>query len=372
MKYQVLKTEDFRTSRWTGGTTTQLAIWSQDSEYLERNFVWRLSTATCEKEESIFSRLPDFNRILVVLSGSVVLAHENVRSARLRELEQDAFDGAYRTKSFGAITDYNLMVRKGNEGSVEVIELSEENRTLTVEDKEQYAMGTQAFYCRDGYATVDISGTMVMLKEGEQLVIDYDRRESLRLSVMGEGHLIRCSIWYNYEEGSFGPTRIEKKPATAEDFRQCVFIANTQYRFSKYTNKRLKNVWYDEELQKGIRAVNRFAIADIVFFAGIALVGFLGAGRFHSPILWIAAFVAWFLLYSLLVAPAVYFLAVPKPVAAHIKDVSKLTPYERELREKQMNTNERVTRILNKYKFSGTAEYDEDGNRLDDLSSKKF
>ena len=172
MKYQVLKTEDFRTSRWTGGTTTQLAIWPQDSEYLERNFVWRLSTATCEKEESIFSRLPDFNRILVVLSGSVVLAHENVRSARLRELEQDTFDGAYRTKSFGAITDYNLMVRKGNEGSVEVIELSEENRTLAVEDKEQYAMGTQAFYCRDGYATVDISGTMVMLKEGEQLVIN--------------------------------------------------------------------------------------------------------------------------------------------------------------------------------------------------------
>ena len=113
MEYKLYRESDFRVSNWTGGKTKQLAIFPESASYLERNFLWRLSTATCEKEESLFSRLPDFDRVLMVLEGSVVLAHQDVRVARLQELEQDRFDGAYTTKSFGRITDYNLMVAKG-------------------------------------------------------------------------------------------------------------------------------------------------------------------------------------------------------------------------------------------------------------------
>ena len=76
MEYKIYKETDFITSKWTGGTTRQLAIFPQESKYLERNFVWRLSSATCDLEETTFSKLPDYDRVLMVLSGDVVLAHQ--------------------------------------------------------------------------------------------------------------------------------------------------------------------------------------------------------------------------------------------------------------------------------------------------------
>ena len=112
MEYKIYKEDDFRVSNWMGGKTTQLAIFPETAKYLERNFIWRLSSATCEKEESDFSKLAEFDRVLMVLQGDVVLAHQDVRVARLGELEQDSFDGGYSTKSFGKITDYNLILAK--------------------------------------------------------------------------------------------------------------------------------------------------------------------------------------------------------------------------------------------------------------------
>ena len=114
MRQYLLKEENYNTSNWTGGRTKELAIFPAQSKYLDRNFIWRLSSATVETEESDFSKLPDYDRVLMVLEGEVVLSYEGQRVARLKELEQDRFDGAWKTKSFGRITDFNLMVRKGN------------------------------------------------------------------------------------------------------------------------------------------------------------------------------------------------------------------------------------------------------------------
>ena len=149
MEYKLYKEENFSVSKWTGGVTKQLAIFPADGSYLERRFIWRLSTATCEQEESTFSKLPDFDRVLMVLSGSVVLAHQDVRVARLSELEQDSFDGAYRTKSFGRITDYNLMVAKGNRGTLDAVELTQDSRKLDFDEDWKYERKTAALFCRD-------------------------------------------------------------------------------------------------------------------------------------------------------------------------------------------------------------------------------
>lgn len=87
----------------------------------------------------------------MVLSGSVVLAHQDVRVARLSELEQDSFDGAYRTKSFGRITDYNLMVAKGNRGTLDAVELTQDSRKLDFDEDWKYERKTAALFCRDGF-----------------------------------------------------------------------------------------------------------------------------------------------------------------------------------------------------------------------------
>lgn len=197
MDYKILKNEDFNISEWTGGKTRQLAICPEGSDYLERNFVWRLSSATCELDESDFSYLPDYDRVIVVLKGKVVLAHGGIRTVRLDELEQDRFSGGDKTKSFGRITDYNLMVRKGNEGFAEVLELTADNRSLPVENHPEYKFTAQTFFVRNGYADVTVNGETVVVLRDQQLVIKYESREKVRVSIMGEGNAVRCRIFYN-------------------------------------------------------------------------------------------------------------------------------------------------------------------------------
>lgn len=365
MECTIRKQEEYRVSKWTGGTTRQLAIYPEGSSYLDRNFVWRLSSATCELDEAKFSKLPDFDRTLIVLKGNVVLAHEEQRVAKLAELEQDSFDGAWRTTSFGQITDYNLMVRKGNRGQAEVIDLKETAENLPIEKDPAYELATQAIYVRDGFAAVTVNGQTHMLREDQQMVVNYKAGEDLSISVMGEGHIVRCQIFYNYHIGDYGPVLVESAPASASDYKECMFISRNQFRFSKFTSKRLKRVWFDEELQAAIKRVNSIYITEIVLLLGIILIAWAGVNRLQPSVI-VLLMIAWAIVDFLFVSPFLFFLVVPKPVSAHIKDIDKLTPYEQKVREQQLNTNERVERILSRYKISGTAKYDEDGNRIDD------
>ncbi|MBQ6370311.1 MAG: HutD family protein, partial [Firmicutes bacterium] len=80
MNFRVIKKEQQKESNWSGGKTYELAIFPEDAKYLDRDFIWRLSTANSDREESSFTKLPDYDRILMVLEGDVVLAHGDVRS----------------------------------------------------------------------------------------------------------------------------------------------------------------------------------------------------------------------------------------------------------------------------------------------------
>lgn len=343
----------------------KLAIFPEDAKYLERNFVWRLSTATCEKEESDFSRLPDFDRVLMVLKGEVVLAHQDVRVARLSELDQDSFDGGYHTKSFGQITDYNLMVAKGNKGLLDVIVCDESSQTPEVEVYPEYERFTQTYFCRDGYAAVTLNGDTHMLVPGQQLVVNGEKGETVEISVMGDGHLVRGQIFYNYHPEEMGPTIIPKEKATFDDYLACVFIANTQFRGAKYIFKKLKNQWMDEALSSVVHKIESFYITFIVATVGLTTICFVALNHLHGW-QWAAAIIGWLLFDIFIVSPLIYFAAVPKPVRKHIKDVNNLTPYEQGVREKELNTNERMDKLLKKYKNSGRAVYDKDGNCIID------
>ena len=352
MEYKVYKKSELTASKWTGGTTTQLAIFPADSVYMERNFVWRLSTATCDAEESTFSRLPDFDRVLMVLEGDVVLAHQDVRAAKLGELEQDSFDGAYHTKSFGKIVDYNLMVKKGNRGALAAISLSSENTRLECEKDADYGMHTVAFYVRDGFCTADINGETIMLMPGDQLVIDMGAEEKPELSVMGEGTLIRADIWYNYEADEMRPVEIPPEKATFRDFLTCMYLANVQFRGASFFFKRLKKEWNDEALSKAIKKVESIYLTFFIALLGGCVVLGLTINRL-SGAMCILAVLLWLVFDMLVISPLIYMAVVPKPVRKHIKSIDSLTPYEQKVRERELGTNERLDKIMKKYEKTG-------------------
>ena len=71
MRIKHLTPSDYRVSRWSGGTTTQLCIAPEGADYAHRDFLWRVSSATVELEASDFTMLPDYHRWITTLEGTL-------------------------------------------------------------------------------------------------------------------------------------------------------------------------------------------------------------------------------------------------------------------------------------------------------------
>ena len=110
---ELLHQADYKTAEWSGGATTELSIAPENSIYADRDFEWRLSSATVEVEESVFTSLPDYNRIIMTLQGGIRLTHNQGEWIELPEFTPHAFDGGDKTVSIGKVIDFNLMMRKG-------------------------------------------------------------------------------------------------------------------------------------------------------------------------------------------------------------------------------------------------------------------
>ena len=86
MDWKLLTKADYVTTSWSGGTTTQLAIAPEGAVYADRDFLWRLSSATVELDHSDFTPLPDYNRFLSVLEGEIQLKIDTAGSPRIESM----------------------------------------------------------------------------------------------------------------------------------------------------------------------------------------------------------------------------------------------------------------------------------------------
>ena len=105
-----------RTSKWAGGTTTELYIDPPGADFKLREFNYRLSTARVEAERSEFTSLPGVSRQLMILDGSISIYHERRYSKTLNKFDTDVFEGDWKTTSEGKCTDFNLMTRGKTSG----------------------------------------------------------------------------------------------------------------------------------------------------------------------------------------------------------------------------------------------------------------
>ena len=111
---KIIKKEHQAIAKWSGGTTRQIYIYPEGSDYASRQFDWRLSSATVDCESSTFTPLPGVHRHLMILEGKLQLIHQDHYQVELAPLEQDQFEGSWHTLSFGKVIDFNLMLKKGS------------------------------------------------------------------------------------------------------------------------------------------------------------------------------------------------------------------------------------------------------------------
>lgn len=118
MKNKIIKKEHYKTSLWSGGKTTELYIYPEDAIYKNKNFLFRLSSATVELEQSNFTPLIGIKRFIAPIDGSLKLLHQG-NEVYLEPFECYEFDGGIPTTSEGKVTDFNLMLSKDVSGTLE-------------------------------------------------------------------------------------------------------------------------------------------------------------------------------------------------------------------------------------------------------------
>lgn len=175
LDYKLIKNSEHITSNWSGGTTTELCIYPVDSSYQDRNFMWRISSATVDLEISKFTLLPDYERIIMVLKGNLVLSHNDHQAITLNKFDQYEFDGGIDTESFGKVTDFNLMMRKGLcIGKVEIIQLEPKSTLTTIFEElkqEQYNEGVDVYYNINGKVKLSINESSTIILEKKDILI---------------------------------------------------------------------------------------------------------------------------------------------------------------------------------------------------------
>ncbi|WP_430403407.1 HutD family protein [Fluviicola sp.] len=132
---KILTETDFLISNWSGGTTAQLFIFPEGTTLEERNFDWRISSASVEVEESEFTSFDGYERILIPLSGKLEMEHQTpngVIQQNVNEFELARFNGSWPTKGKGKLKDFNLIFKPNYHPKVQVAYFSEDT-TLDLE-----------------------------------------------------------------------------------------------------------------------------------------------------------------------------------------------------------------------------------------------
>ena len=181
MKFAIHPLDTSKTIAWASGTSTELFIHPADGNFQKREFIFRISTATVEAEETDFSDFSGLTRILMILRGKLTLIHEGRYTKELEQFDQDTFDGSWKTRSKGKVQDFNLMFNETYKGEVEHYKL------LSGEQKEFIKTTERLFlFVYDGIFQLENSTT----KSGDLIeVLDEDM---LSLICVEEGNVIGC------------------------------------------------------------------------------------------------------------------------------------------------------------------------------------
>lgn len=111
MSTKIVPFESLTASVWNGGKTFQYYIYPLKSDYVDKDFYYRVSSATIEVEESSFTQFKGYNRYLIMLDHNLNIKHNGIIKS-FNPLEVFSFDSNDEVISYSKGTDFNLMVSK--------------------------------------------------------------------------------------------------------------------------------------------------------------------------------------------------------------------------------------------------------------------
>ena len=185
----LLKSNDFQVSDWSGGKTKQLYLSPPTGHYGKREFDYRLSTATVELAESQFSDLSGFHRILMSLDQTLHLHNASRQEETvLAPFTPYFFEGSDSITSRGTCTDFNLIYSDHYQGQM-----------LAISDREELSQdeAIQFIYALSDLMVTGTGLPSLNLETGQLLIVEKEAQET-ELQIMFSSNQPKCAplaIW---------------------------------------------------------------------------------------------------------------------------------------------------------------------------------
>jgi len=187
----ILTSSEFRPTKWSGGSTTELFIFPPTGVYKKLDFAFRLSTATVEIETSVFTSLEAVSRTLIVLEGTMKLVHEGHHTTELSKNQVDRFDGSWKTTSFGTCTDFNLMTKGATKGDQVGFGIKkDQHKDYQLEDAWDWFF----IYVHSGSVGIRLSRENYQLNKGDLMVVEQPENSPARITGLVSSELVLCNI----------------------------------------------------------------------------------------------------------------------------------------------------------------------------------
>ncbi|NEW66802.1 hypothetical protein GMA06_07250 [Granulicatella sp. zg-84] len=113
MNIQIIDKKEYVVSVWSGGKTTQICLAPPHAKFEVGEFDYRVSSATINLEKTVFTSLPNYNRIIMPIQQTLTLQHPDISQKKivLQSFEIYFFNGDMKTVSYGKCVDFNVIYK---------------------------------------------------------------------------------------------------------------------------------------------------------------------------------------------------------------------------------------------------------------------
>jgi len=174
MNISILSKKDSKASVWSGGLTYEYMIYPETANYADRNFVFRISSATIEQEPSEFTKFKGYYRYLVMLDNELHI-EVNKEKKVYEKYEIMEFNSDDEVTSYTKGIDFNWMVSE--KISHHKLKITNSNQNCNAEILILFSLDI---------TVININEKPYNLKPYDLLVIENQKKENIMLDFSTE------------------------------------------------------------------------------------------------------------------------------------------------------------------------------------------
>jgi len=172
--YRIITTDQVKKRLWSGGTVNQLFIYPENADFDQKDFIFQVSTATVDVEESLFTFFDNYDRIIMTTDNEFVLVHNDKGEIFLGKNEPHIFYGGDKTQGKGKVNDFNLIMKRGVcRGDIMALSIAEGSVVFPRNGNDKCDKTLEIVYCAHGRLTFRLGNHREHLEKGDVLVIDH-------------------------------------------------------------------------------------------------------------------------------------------------------------------------------------------------------